>query len=737
MTELAPGSTMAGYRIERLERIAAGASVYRAGQLALGRDVALYVAHAPAGSARANAFLDAARRLAVVDHPHVLSVYEAGEAGGRVFATGQARPPRTVADLLAEDGAMAPARAAAVVAQVRSALEALEVAGIRGAAPGPSVLLVAGEGDDQRVLIAPLETPIDETTSVSESSARLLDALLAAAAGEGETVVAQAAGSARRRQRQRRAAVAGGVVLACAAAGAILVIGGGEDRQPMRESAASPKTPVAAIVARIPLGGAPLAVGAVAVGAGSVWVATDRGTLLRVDPRTNRVVGAPIRIGPRGDQVHVTVRVGEGSVWVAHELQGTLTRLDPASGRVLVRRHLRGDLGGLAVGGGEVAVTRTAPGSDGIISSRLLRLDARSLRPLGPAVRVGRLPWSVEMARGAIWVTGYDGTVTRVDRRTGGATRIWAASSGVATQLLSGRLWISDLIGQTLTPVGAGLLGLPARVARVANPTAMTIARGDLWAISVASADPGDRADLIRLDPRTLGTLGRRVDLGRSAGWLVAGYGALWVGSGERRALLRLAPAPRRPAPAGHPPDDRRRVLAPGPLAPGQWRSATFAVPFTVSVPDRRWLAGPPSAVQLQLLRSDADFTGVLVAAPRTFYTAADRIRRLSGPGQLMRAWSTDARLRVNRTSPVAIDGEPALTATVRVRTRRQYPRICQEPCAPLLGFSGDTYVLGRSAHLRATALRVNGRNVVILEELPATRSFATTDAVARSLRFR
>ena len=735
MTELAPGSTIAGYRIERLERVASRASVYRAGQLALGRDVALYVADAPAGSAPADEFLDMARRLAVLDQPHVLSVYEAGEADGRVFATGQARPSRTVADVLAEDGAMPPARAAAVVAQVSSALRALEAAGIRGAATDPSSLLVAGESGDPRVLLAPLETAADETTPASESLSRLLDTLLAVAAGEGEAVLARAA-ALRRPRRRRRAAVAGAVLLACAMAAVILVAEGGDGRQPLRASVAPPDTPVAGIAARIPLGGAPLSVGAVAVGAGSVWVATDRGALLRVDPRANRVVGAPIRIGPRGDQVHVTVRVGEGSVWVAHELEGTLTRIDPASGRVLLRRHLRGDLSGLAVGGGEVAVTRTAPGPDGIVSSHLLRFDARSLRPLGRAVPVGRRPWSVEMARGAIWVTGYDGTVTRVDRRTGAATRIWAASSGVATQLLGQRLWITDLIGQTVTPVGTDPLGLPARVARVPRPTGLTAARGDIWVISVAFDDPAGPAYLLRLDPRSLRALGRRVALGRGAGWLVAGYGALWVGSGEGHALLRLAPSARRPAASGRAPDDRRRVLAPGPLAPGQWRSATFTVPFTVSVPDRSWLVGPPSAVQLQLLRSDADFTGVLVAAPSTFYTVANRIRRLTGPSQLMRALSADTRLRVTPTMRVALGGHPALTATVRVRTRRQYPSICEEACAPLFGFAGDTYVLGRSAHLRVTALRVNGRNVVVLEELPATRSFETTGAVARSLRF-
>ena len=86
----------------------------------------------------------------------------------------------------------------------------------------------------------------------------------------------------------------------------------------------------------------------------------------------------------------MTVVVGNGSVWVAQESTGTLTRVDPGSGRVTARRRLGGALSGLAVAAGHVAVTRTAAGADGIASSRLQLLDPGTLRPVGPGVRVGR-----------------------------------------------------------------------------------------------------------------------------------------------------------------------------------------------------------------------------------------------------------------------------------------------------------------------------------------------------------
>ncbi len=50
---------------------------------------------------------------------------------------------------------------------------------------------------------------------------------------------------------------------------------------------------------------------AVAVGSGAVWVADDQGgTVSRIDPRTGRVITFPVGPYPRN------IAVGEGAVWV-------------------------------------------------------------------------------------------------------------------------------------------------------------------------------------------------------------------------------------------------------------------------------------------------------------------------------------------------------------------------------------------------------------------------------------
>jgi serine/threonine protein kinase len=84
---LGAGSRIAGYRIE--SRIGAGgmAVVYRAHDERLGRPVALKVMASQwtGGEKFRRRFAVEARAAAAVDHPHIIPVYEAGEADGVLF----------------------------------------------------------------------------------------------------------------------------------------------------------------------------------------------------------------------------------------------------------------------------------------------------------------------------------------------------------------------------------------------------------------------------------------------------------------------------------------------------------------------------------------------------------------------------------------------------------------------------------------------------------------------------
>jgi hypothetical protein len=70
---------------------------------------------------------------------------------------------------------------------------------------------------------------------------------------------------------------------------------------------------------------------AVAVGEGSVWVATSRGSLLRIDPRTLQIVH---RI-PMSAELPTLLAVGAGSVWTANHTGYSVSQIDPRSNKIL------------------------------------------------------------------------------------------------------------------------------------------------------------------------------------------------------------------------------------------------------------------------------------------------------------------------------------------------------------------------------------------------------------------
>src|SRR5579862_815363 len=96
LSGLAPGQVVAGYRLE--EQIGAGgmAVVFRALDERLGRRVALKIL-APAyasDEAFRRRFVRESRAAAVVDDPHIVPVYEAGESDGLLYIAMRLVPGR-------------------------------------------------------------------------------------------------------------------------------------------------------------------------------------------------------------------------------------------------------------------------------------------------------------------------------------------------------------------------------------------------------------------------------------------------------------------------------------------------------------------------------------------------------------------------------------------------------------------------------------------------------------------
>ena len=200
----------------------------------------------------------------------------------------------------------------------------------------------------------------------------------------------------------------------------------------------------------------------IAVGAGRVWVTRPRqgpGELLRIDPATDRVAGAPLKVGPGPGQViyglralwvqntspssvmrvdpatgHVTtigeadagpagvsagaIATGYGSLWSAYG--GALTRLNPETGAILASIPIpRAEA--IAIGGGEVwALSAPRSRSPTLFcpikgTAALWEIDPRTNRIVGKPVKLGALePIALEATVRDVWVADYSSrTVTQ------------------------------------------------------------------------------------------------------------------------------------------------------------------------------------------------------------------------------------------------------------------------------------------------------------------------------------
>ena len=164
---------------------------------------------------------------------------------------------------------------------------------------------------------------------------------------------------------------------------------------------------------------------------GMVWVAPELGLLSRL--RANGTIAKEIDFGGTPS----AVAVGAGSVWLADDLAGTITRIDPVSGVATATITVGHAPSGLAVGEGAVWV------ADGL-DNAVFRIDPVS-NEVSATVPVGDSPRGVAVGAGAVWVANSrDGTVSRIDPRTNDVTKtIEIGGSPQGIVVAAGRLWVS------------------------------------------------------------------------------------------------------------------------------------------------------------------------------------------------------------------------------------------------------------------------------------------------------
>jgi len=202
----------------------------------------------------------------------------------------------------------------------------------------------------------------------------------------------------------------------------------------------------------------------IAAGGGGVWVTSRlKGTVTRIDPRTRRVAGPPVRVGRNP----ADVAVGFGSVWVANADDGTVSRLDAGDGR-RVGKPLKVGIAqvlALTVGADAVWVATTDLRRPGRVEVRRIDPESGKLDDARIPVPAG-VPIDLAAGFGRVWATDVGsilpgerrgGSVRPVDapaRRVGRAVAVGAEPAGVA--IGAGAVWTANAGDGTVTRVAVG-----------------------------------------------------------------------------------------------------------------------------------------------------------------------------------------------------------------------------------------------------------------------------------------
>jgi virginiamycin B lyase len=135
------------------------------------------------------------------------------------------------------------------------------------------------------------------------------------------------------------------------------------------------------------------------------------GSLTRIDPRTNRVVGRPIPVGGGPNNVAFS----HGAVWVTDFDGGRILRVEESTGRTVAKIPAGSGLSGIATTSEAIWVTDWD-------RDELLRVDP-STNLVVARISMGPAPAGVAAREGSVWVTDYwDGTVRRIDAETNEVT---------------------------------------------------------------------------------------------------------------------------------------------------------------------------------------------------------------------------------------------------------------------------------------------------------------------------
>jgi virginiamycin B lyase len=226
-------------------------------------------------------------------------------------------------------------------------------------------------------------------------------------------------------------------------------------------------------------------------------------------------VSAPISIG--APPLRITAD-GQGA-WVTSERDGTVTRLDSASGKQLRQVTLQRGISGIAIGSRWLWVTD--PGRH-----ELLRLDAKTLRQK-QAIPIPGAPGPIALSADPrrVWVADEDGSGVAVVNAESGRrirTQLPPLTAPLRLAVGAGALWASSSSTASVRRIDLGTLDPGDPILAGPRPAGITVAQGAVWVTNPP------RGTVTEVDP-SLREVRAQVEVGSKPGGIDAGTSAVWV----------------------------------------------------------------------------------------------------------------------------------------------------------------------------------------------------------------
>ena len=180
--------------------------------------------------------------------------------------------------------------------------------------------------------------------------------------------------------------------------------------------------------------------GRIATAVGSVWAITDRkGVLSRIDPDTNKSV-AEIYVAAGA----TAVVFGENALWITSETgpstplrAGRLTRVNPHNNEIVEVIEVGPQPGRVAVGEGGVWTLNRGNGSVSRVDPATNKVVATI--PAGAGVTGGE----IAAGAGSVWISAPGVPLIRIDPRTNRAVQRFTGDGGGAVLVAHGSIWIA------------------------------------------------------------------------------------------------------------------------------------------------------------------------------------------------------------------------------------------------------------------------------------------------------